>query len=136
MPLRVPSPQPSWRTLSALLAAAFLVACRTAPPAPGLVDTLQRPAERQLLAGLRAYDEARYDEAEAALTESLRLGPASPRDRAAANKTLAFIYCTSERPAQCEAAFRAARKADPAFALNRAEAGHPLWGPVYEATRR
>ena len=114
-----------------------MAACSTTPPpAPGLADALQRPAERQLLAGLRAYDEARYSDAEAALADSLKLGPLNPRDRAAANKTLAFIYCTSDRRAQCEAAFRAARQADPAFALTRAEAGHPLWGPVYEASRR
>lgn len=114
-----------------------MAACSTTPPpAPGLADALQRPAERQLLTGLRAYDEARYSDAEAALADSLKLGPLNPRDRAAANKTLAFIYCTSDRRAQCEAAFRAARQADPAFVLTRAEAGHPLWGPVYEASRR
>jgi len=53
-----------------------------------------------------------------------------------AHKTLAFIYCTSGRKAECEAAFRAARVADPAFALNKAEAGHPVWGPVYEASKK
>ena len=31
----------------------------------------------------------------------------------------------------CEAAFRSARQSDPAFALTRSEAGHPVWGPVY-----
>jgi hypothetical protein len=58
------------------------------------------------------------------------------RDRATAHKTLAFIYCTSGRAAECASAFRAARAADPTFALNKAEAGHPVWGPVYEASRR
>ena len=38
--------------------------------------------------------------------------------------------------AECEAAFRAARAADPAFALSRAEAGHPMWGPVYQRAAR
>ena len=56
---------------------------------------------------------------------------ASGRDRATAHKLLAFITCTSERIAECEAAFVAARQADPAFALSRSEQGHPLWGPVY-----
>ena len=36
------------------------------------------------------------------------------------------------RVKQCEAAFVAAREADPNFALNKAEAGHPVWGPVYK----
>jgi len=36
----------------------------------------------------------------------------------------------------CEAQFRAARTADPAFALTKSEAGHPLWGPVYQRVQR
>ena len=108
-----------------------LAACSTPPPAPGLVELLQQPAERQLAAGLAAYDAARYADAEARLLESLKLGLQRPVDRAAAHKTLAFLYCTSQRMAACAAAFVAARGADPRFALTRAEAGHPLWGPVY-----
>lgn len=117
------------------LAAAALTGC-AAPPAPSVSDAFDKPAERNLLLGLRAYDEAQYPESERALAEALRLQLATPRDRATAHKTLAFIYCTSGRTAQCEDEFRAARAADPAFVLNKAEAGHPVWGPVYEASRR
>jgi hypothetical protein len=92
---------------------------------------MERPAERALVEGLRAYDEGQYPQAEAALQRALASGLASGRDRASAHKLLAFIACTSDRLAACEAAFRAARAADPAFALNRSEAGHPQWGPVY-----
>ena len=53
------------------------------------------------------------------------------RDRAAAHKLLAFIFCTSNRAVDCEVQFRSARAADPSFALSKSEAGHPLWGPVY-----
>ena len=53
-----------------------------------------------------------------------------------AHKHLAFIYCTSDRIKACEAEFRAAREADPAFALSKAEAGHPQWGPVYQRVRQ
>jgi Tfp pilus assembly protein PilF len=110
----------------------LLAACASAPPAPtGLAELMERPAERALVEGIRAYDDGQYPQAEAALRKSLAAGLASPRDRASAHKLLAFIFCTSERPAECEAAFRAARAADPAFALNRSEAGHPLWGAVY-----
>jgi hypothetical protein len=123
------------RLLALIGLAACLSAC-VAPPAPQpLVDALQRPAERQLAAGLRAYDDGRYDDAETNLVDALRLGLLHPRDQAAAYKTLAFVFCTSQRPSQCAAAFRSARAADPAFALSRAEAGHPLWGPVYAAVR-
>jgi Tfp pilus assembly protein PilF len=120
-----------------LVAPLWLAACAAVPPSGmPMVDALQRPAERQLAAGLRAYEDARYGDAEAALADALRLGLSHARDQAAAHKTLAFIYCTSQRSAQCAAAFRAASAADPGFALNRAEAGHPQWGPVYQATRR
>ncbi len=101
------------------------------PPPPGLADLMERPAERALFEGIRAYDDGQYPQAEAALRKALAAGLRSGRDRASAHKLLAFITCTSERLAECEAAFRAARAADPAFALNRSEAGHPLWGPVY-----
>lgn len=121
------------RALAGLGAATLLMlgGC-AAPPAPvGVTELMVHPAEHQLLAGLRLYDDARYAEAEQALKSALSLGLASRRDQAAAYKTLAFIECTHERLAECEEAFRAARAADPAFALSRAEAGHPIWGPVY-----
>jgi Tfp pilus assembly protein PilF len=109
-----------------------LTACGTPKPPPsGLAELLERPAERALVEGLRAYDEGQYGPAEAALQRALAAGLASPRDRASAHKLLAFIACTSERLAACEASFRAARAADPAFALDRSETGHPLWGPVW-----
>ncbi|MCW7539164.1 TssQ family T6SS-associated lipoprotein [Aquabacterium sp. A7-Y] len=105
-------------------------------PAPGVSDLLARPAERALLYGMRAYDDAQYPEAERQLNRALQAGLASPRDRAAAHKYLAFIYCTSQRTALCEAAFRAARRADAGFALSKSEAGHPLWGPVFVRSQR
>ena len=114
-----------------LLALAGCAAPPPPPPAPGLADLMERPAERALFEGIRAYDDGQYPQAEAALRKALAAGLRSGRDRASAHKLLAFITCTSERLAECEAAFRAARAADPAFALNRSEAGHPLWGPVY-----
>ena len=112
---------------------ALLAACAQAPvPPTGLLDVAERPAERALLAGTRAYEDAQYEQAEGQLKTALRAGLASGRDRAAAHKHLAFIYCTSERRTECEAEFRQAREADPGFALSRSEAGHPLWGPVYK----
>ena len=121
-----------WPALAALAATLLVSGCMLAPGArPGLMDVAERPAEKALLAGLRAYDDAQYVQAETLLTQALQAGLASPRDRAAAHKQLAFIYCTSTRIARCETEFRAARAADPAFALSKSEAGHPQWGPVY-----
>ncbi|MEP7296941.1 MAG: TssQ family T6SS-associated lipoprotein [Burkholderiales bacterium] len=117
--------------------AALLGACVVPPAAsPGLMDVAERPAEKALLAGLRAYDDAQYPLAEAQLIDALKNGLTSPRDRAAAHKVLAFIYCTSDRIKACENEFRAAREADPSFALSKSEAGHPRWGPVYQRVVR
>jgi len=116
-----------------VLALASLTACAEWRPAPvGLLDVIDRPGERALFSGLRAYDDGQYAEAERQLQAALKNGLPAPRDRAAAHKLLAFIYCTSQRIDACEAAFRAARASDPSFALSHAEAGHPLWGPVYK----
>lgn len=115
-------------------ALALLAGCAQQPTtaAPtGVMDLAQRPAEKALLAGMRAYDDGQYAEAEKLFNNALGSGLASAKDKAAAHKYLAFIYCTSERASQCEAAFKAARAADPAFALTKSEAGHPMWGPVY-----
>ena len=114
-------------------AAWLLTACmQAAPPPLGLLDVSARPAERALLAGLKAYDDAQYDPADRLFREALAAGLASPRDRAEAHKRLAFLDCAAGRLADCEAEFRLARQADPAFALDKSEAGHPVWGPVYK----
>lgn len=128
----------SFRFAVALGLAALLAACAQAPVAPpvGLLDVAERPAEKALLAGMRAYEDAQYPQAEKQLQTALQAQLASPRDRAAAHKLLAFIFCTSNRVNECELQFRAARAADPAFALSKSEAGHPLWGPVYQRVQQ
>ena len=128
------------KTAAPFVIVALLAACATAPPpaavpAPGgLAELMERPGERALFEGIRAYDDGQYTQAESALRKALAAGLRSGRDQASAHKLLAFITCTSERLADCEVAFRAARAAEPGFALSRSEAGHPLWGPVYRQT--
>ncbi len=122
--------------LAATLALAALAGCENMNPAPiGVTDIAERPAERALLSALRAYDEADYPAVERQADLALKTGLKSPRDQATAHKLRAFVYCTSDRVPACEAEFRAARAVDPAFELTKAEAGHPVWGPVYQRTR-
>jgi len=117
----------------ALASAALLAACaQPAPPPVGVMDLSARPAERALLAGLKAYDDAQYESADRLFREALAAGLASPRDRAEAHKRLAFLHCAAGRLGECEAEFRLARQADRNFALDKSEAGHPVWGPVYK----
>jgi len=121
----------------AALLLVLLAGCVVPPKsAPGLMDVSERPAEKALLAGMRAYEDGQYPQAEQSLNQALAAGLASAKDRAAARKYLAFIYCTSNRVPACEAQFRAARGDDPGFALSKAEAGHPQWGPVYQRVQR
>lgn len=123
--------------LPAALALAILAGCATPPPSPiGVSEISERPAERALLGTMRSYDEADYGATERQADEALRLGLQSARDVALAHKLRAFVYCTSNRIPACEDEFRAARAADPGFALTRAEAGHPVWGPVYLKSRQ
>ena len=64
--------------------------------------------------------------------EALAAGLVSPRDRAEAHKRLAFIHCAAGRLGDCETEFKLARQSDRNFALDKSEAGHPVWGPVYK----
>lgn len=124
------------RATLAAATVAFVYGCASKPaplpsaPPPPVLEAVN-PAVTTLRTGLRAYDDGQYPLAEDQLQLALKSGLAAPRDRANAHKHLAFIYCTSQREKLCEAAFRAARADDPAFALSRGEAGHPSWGPVY-----
>jgi Flp pilus assembly protein TadD len=122
----------SLRLLGATLCLVLLVTGCAQPVPMAVSDLHDHPAEQALLDGLRAYEDGQYETAEAHLRRALELGLAAPRDQANANKTLAFILCTSDRVVACEQAFKAARKADPLFSLSRAERGHPLWGPIYK----
>ena len=123
---------------AAALAVALLSACESlAPPAPAAPPTASiaslylRPAERSLIDGIRLYEEAAFERAETVLRLALGEGLADARDRAVAHKYLAFIACAFDRLAECEANFASAFAADPRFALNEKEIGHPVWGPVY-----
>ncbi|HZV94238.1 MAG TPA: TssQ family T6SS-associated lipoprotein [Caldimonas sp.] len=121
------------RGLAAIASAACLFVSACAQPAPplGLLDVTARPAEHDLLLGLRAYDDAQYEAARRLFGRALAQGLVSPADRAEAHKRLAFIDCAAGRLAECEAEFRLARQADGHFVLSPSEAGHPVWGPVY-----
>ena len=127
------------QAFAALALFGALTACETPQTQQqplGLTDLTERPAERALMGAMRAYDDADYPAVERQANEAMKLGLRSNRDVATAHKLRAFVYCTSNRLAACEAEFRAARVADPGFVLSKAEAGHPVWGPVYLKSRQ
>jgi len=115
-----------------LLAGCQMIALAPSRPATeSIVALLERPAERALLNGLRAYEEGAFDRAEQSFRSAVLQSLRDRRDLAVAHKYLAFIACAFNRLAECEREFRHAFGADPNFALTDAEIGHPLWGPVY-----
>jgi Tfp pilus assembly protein PilF len=135
----MPNPVRLTQAFAAAALVTLLAACDTLPQQQspvGLTDLSERPAERALMGAMRAYDDADYPAVERQANEAMKLGLRSTRDVATAHKLRAFVYCTSNRLAACEAEFRAARVADPAFVLSKAEAGHPVWGPVYLKSRQ
>jgi Tfp pilus assembly protein PilF len=93
-------------------------------------------AEARLKSGIARYEEGNYGEAQRLLQGSLAEGLVSRTDQARAYKYLAFIYCVTDRPAQCRQEFSNALAADPKFNLTPAEAGHPTWGPVFRSVSR
>jgi Tfp pilus assembly protein PilF len=92
--------------------------------------------EARLKSGIAQYEEGKYGEAQRLIQGSLAEGLVSRSDQARAYKYLAFIYCVTDRTAQCRQEFNNAFTADPKFSLTAAEAGHPSWGPVYRSVAR
>jgi Tfp pilus assembly protein PilF len=121
-----------FKAISSLTFAGLLTGCVAPPAQVSLTELSARPAEKALLSGMRAYEDAQYPEAEKLLTEALAAGFTVKKDATLAHKYLAFIYCTSARMEDCKQAFLAARAADPSFSLTKKEIGHPQWGPVYK----
>jgi Tfp pilus assembly protein PilF len=82
--------------------------------------------------GLRQFDAGDHAQAAKTLSRALEMG-LDRDDRALAHKHLGFIHCSAERERQCRDEFRKALAADPRLRLEPAEAGHPVWGPVFRS---
>ncbi|HUJ00444.1 MAG TPA: TssQ family T6SS-associated lipoprotein [Usitatibacter sp.] len=134
---------PLARPLLVLAAVLALAGCeqlgtkeKPQPVAPQITEeVLRKHAQDSLAAGVKEYDAADYAKAESDLNEALAHGLLPKTDQSHARKLLAFIYCTSNREAQCRDEFRKAFEIDPDFSLTPAEDGHPIWGPVYRDVR-
>lgn len=92
-------------------------------------------AEQELSTGIINYEDGNYKAAAKSLQSALGSGLAFDSDAARAHKYLAFIHCLSNREKQCRDEFRKALEKDNNFDLDPAEAGHPIWGPVFRAVK-
>ena len=120
--------------LAVLIGAAALAGCETAP-VKEISRLFERKGEPQLQSGIKNYDEGRLAQAQSNFEGALAAG-LNQGDQVTAHKYLAFIHCVSKRERQCRAHFRSALELDPAFDLMPAEAGHPMWGPVFRSVKK
>lgn len=88
-----------------------------------------------LAKGIKSYEEGEYKSAAKNLQDALNAGLTQTSDSAKAHKYLAFIACGLNNTRRCSDEFRKAFENDPNFSLDAAEAGHPVWGPVYRRVR-
>ena len=87
-----------------------------------------------LVKGLRQFDAGDHEASAKTLASALEQGP-SDKNRAEAHKHLAFIHCTAGREGRCREEFRKALAANPKMRLDAAEAGHPVWGPIFRSLK-
>ena len=85
-----------------------------------------------LVEGLRKFDAGDHEAAASALNTAIKMGLGA-EDRSLAHRHLAFIHCSAGREAQCREEFRKALAANPGMQLEAAEAGHPVWGPIFRS---
>lgn len=121
----------------ALAALAILAGCESQPVRD--IQNLFRQAfehkgEPALQKGLREYEDGHYAQSARSLQQALEQGLSS-KDRVKAHKYLAFIHCAAGREKLCRDQFRAALDIDPSMQLAPAEAGHPIWGPVFRSVK-
>jgi len=117
--------------LAAALAAFLLSACNNM----GQVAEVFQPSNQELLSGIKSYDDGDYQTALITLRKAQEMGLDDKRDQVVAHKYLAFIHCVSGREQQCRDEFKKAFIIDPTFELTPAEAGHPVWGPVFRGEK-
>ena len=105
-----------------------------ASPVRDIKSIFQSKGEPQLHSGIKLYEDGRYNEALTSLQGALSAGLGT-NDQVTANKYMAFISCASKRERQCRAYFSRALELNPSFELEPAEAGHPMWGPVFRSVK-
>jgi len=123
------------------LALLMLAGCVVPPghggPSPEEIAKQQRVdrAQGSFNEALKQYDAGSYDDSLKNFLLALDSGLLNTAQQVTARKTLAFIHCLSNREPICKEEFEKAFALDAKFELSPAEAGHPIWGPVYRTVR-
>lgn len=126
------------RALTGAAALALLGACGSEPvrDVQAKMQSLFQSSkgEPALATGLKQYEDGEYAGSAKNLRTAIDQG-LSNKDLVSAYKHLAFIDCASGRERQCRDKFRQALAIDPAMELAPAEAGHPVWGPIFKSLK-
>jgi Tfp pilus assembly protein PilF len=104
-------------------------------PAWGPVFTSVKGAAAPYKLAMDQYEAGDYDQSAKTFQGAINEGGLGEKDRANAHKHLAFIHCAAGRQQTCRDEFRKALAADPSLDLDPAEAGHPVWGPIFRAVK-
>ena len=120
------------RILMLMLATLLTAGCQTGPFKD--FGATRYAGDSYLEEGVQNYEEGNYRVAKRRLQFALEEGLRRP-DRVKAHKYLAFIACVSSQQLTCREEFAIALELDPKFELNAAEAGHPIWGPMFKSVQ-
>jgi tetratricopeptide (TPR) repeat protein len=106
-------------------------------PSPDDIARQQRleRANNNLTEAQKQYDAGSYDDAMKSYLLALDSGLLTVPQQTNARKHMAFIHCVSSRAPNCKEEFEKAFAIDPKFDLSPAEAGHPIWGPVFRSVK-
>ena len=89
------------------------------------------PAEHMLNNGTKDFEDGDFSAALPLFQSVVDDKEATKKQKIESYKYMAFIHCISDREKQCRESFKKALEIDPNFSLTMAEAGHPVWGPVF-----
>jgi len=123
------------------LALLLLGGCQsTSVLSPAACDSSQTrvaatPTDKKLNYGVLSFEEGNYQASTMALQVVLEINLSGKPEKVKAYKYLAFIQCVSGHESLCRDYFKKALEIDPNFALDTAEAGHPIWGPVFRSVK-
>jgi Tfp pilus assembly protein PilF len=122
------------RSVAFLLALVLLAGC-SSRPMRAMSRAIGTSAEKDLAAGIRAYEAGEYEDAERLLQRAVEENLTFKSDQVNAHKYLAFVHCVSNEERKCREDFRKVLELDPRFELDKSESGHPIWGPVFRSVR-
>lgn len=81
------------------------------------------------------YEDGNYVASMNVLQKLVSNPAATKKEKLRAYKYMAFIHCISSREAMCRESFEKAFRLERSFSLTPAEAGHPIWGPVFSSVK-